>query len=136
MIFIGGYMKIIYEKENYHFGTFCVKFEEKYFPYENWSDFYIWIIIDWINVIFENENKNISDFRLDVMEGSHYLLCTKNYDKISIVGVYNDKANVLFGEFEFSLLKDILLDARKQILQNAKKSLIWNDDLRSLQSIV
>ena len=125
-------MEIICSSKDYHFGEFYVRFDRSFFPNENWMDFYILILAEWIRVIKKVEYKNLIDFRLDWMEGLDYLLCTKNYDTVSIIGIYDNRATQLFGEIQFSEFKRIVYDVKEKILRDAKKELIWNEDLEAL----
>ena len=58
------YMEIICSSKDYHFGEFYVRFDRSFFPNENWMDFYILILAEWIRVIKKVEYKNLIDFRL------------------------------------------------------------------------
>ena len=113
---------------------FCVCVGDKFFPSKDWEDFYISIIIDWISIIYENTNKNTADFRLDFMDGPYYLLCTKNYDKVTVFGIYDGKqANAVFLEtISFEYLTKVILDLGEAILAWAHRNQYCNQELKRL----
>ena len=129
-------MKVVCGTNNFKFDQFYLIFDEKYFPYDEWTDFHAHILWDWLQELEEAEAIDHCDFRLDLMEGSHYLLLTKNEEKVSVIGVYNDKAKTLNGEYEFSYFKKKIIEAAKELIFAAQEAAVWNDDLDMLESIL
>ncbi len=124
-------MDIIYRTDNYKFDILFLKFGDRAFPWDAWDDFITDILCDWIYTLVDLK-KPCCDFRLYFMDGPYYLLCTKNFDLLSIVGVSNDKAIELFGEIEFCDFVDKLLSTVMEIVNDAKSKSVWNDYLDSL----
>ena len=129
-------MKVVCGTNNFKLDDFYLIFDEKYFPYSNWTDFHAHILWDWLQELEKAEQKTVCDFRLDFMEGSHYLLLTKNDETVSVIGVYNDKAKTLNGEYQFSNFMEIILEAAEKLIFSAKEASVWNDDLDTLEYVV
>ena len=116
------------------FGQFYVCFRNFCFPNKQWEDFYVNIITDWIETICEHSNRNRTDFRLDFMEADHYFLCTKNYEKVTIIAIYDHKTIDVFPieTISFEVLKNTVLSAGKNILNIAKANNYCNLELVQL----
>lgn len=128
-------MKIFYINSPTGFGLFYVNFGDNCFPNSEWEDFYVNIITDWIETINKHSNLNMTDFRLEFMEGNYYLLCTKNDERITVIAVCEHDVIDVFtlNTLSFKEFKNTILSVGKDILNNAKKQNLSNLYLNQLE---
>lgn len=129
-------MILVCGTEDFKFDELYFIFDDKYFPYSGWTDFHANILWDWLQELEKIENKTTADLRLHFMEGSHYLLLTKNEDMVSVIGVYNEKARTINGDYEFSYFKGVIMDAAEELIFSAKEASVWNEDLDTLEYVL
>lgn len=128
-------MKIIVQCENFYSDKIYIQLtKNRIFPDENWYDFSVTLILDWLADIKKAEQKNTVDFRMDFMEGNCGLLCSKNSETVSIIILENDRAKEIVEYIDFSSLKTAIVKAAKKIVREAGEKGIWNDELERLKT--
>ena len=129
-------MIVVCGRKEFKFDKFYIIFDYKYFPYSVWTDFHAHILWDWLQELEKAKSKSFCDIRLGVMSGSHYLLLTKNGETVSVIGVYNDKAKALYGEYDLSFFEKGIIRAAKELIFSAKEASVWNKDLDTLEYVI
>ena len=115
------------------FGSFCLKFNDAFFPFDDWTDFIFSIIKDWVFVLKENLYKEYSTFKLYFMDGPYYLNCTKQNNNILIFGVRDEDYSIFLGEMEYSEFVNKTLDVGRTIVKKASIEKIENLEISELR---
>ena len=122
---------------SYCSGPICVKFENgKNFPSDDWSDFLIVIITEWLRTVLENENKNLADFRLSFMDGPYEILCSKNMDVVSIITLTAYKTTAIEEHLKFSDLKNAVIEAANALISEANAIEYRAEELKQLEELM
>ena len=86
-------MKIHWANETEHnfFGEFFIQSGNGFFPWNNWTDFYLFIVSEWLSQLLENDHKQDSEFIIRFMDGDYCLLHKKNKDQVLVKGIFEEQ---------------------------------------------
>ena len=128
-------MKIICQYEGENSALIYVEHNNGAFPSNDWDDFCIYIVADWLNTIFHNEKKNTASFQLTFMEGDCYLQCEKNGNNLYVQGFDDDQ--IVFTEYgSLQDLKEQLQQIAHIILQTPLKNPDWTVAISELKWVL
>lgn len=113
---------IAFEEDRRDYGTFYIESKDVSFPYKNWEDFHVSIILYWIRKVLENDQRDYAEFKVAFMEGPYYLLCQKYGDQVRVSAGQEGVAsfeNYFLEIFSYLELKTLLYNVVEDIIQNA-----------------
>ena len=110
-------MKIVCKYSGISFCVFYTENNNISFPSNDWTDFSVNIISDWIAMVVSNEHKRNTVFNLFFVDGPYYLRCEKNENQLKITGIDDHNESEVFCE-------KILFDDIKYQLYNVATSIL------------